>query len=85
MAKTAIWRIAAGLVAGLVLSSIAWPAKKTTRQFLNPGGKKPGYTQVVKSPPRGNDGNARSVKGHSFGLRLSSNEKGAPIAFLRKL
>jgi enamine deaminase RidA (YjgF/YER057c/UK114 family) len=28
------------------------PAKKTSKQFLNVGGKKPpGYTHVVKSPP----------------------------------
>jgi enamine deaminase RidA (YjgF/YER057c/UK114 family) len=52
VAKTAFWGIATGLAAGLALSSIAWPAKKTTKQFLNPGGKKPpGYTHVVKSPP----------------------------------
>lgn len=52
MAKTAILGIATGLAAGLLLNSIAWPAKRTTKQFLNVGGKKPpGYTQVVKSPP----------------------------------
>jgi len=37
---------------GLILSSIAMPAKKINKQFLNVGGKKPpGYTHVVKSPP----------------------------------
>ena len=37
---------------GLILHSVAWPAKKTAKQFLNPDGKKPpGYTHVVKSPP----------------------------------
>jgi enamine deaminase RidA (YjgF/YER057c/UK114 family) len=52
VAKTAIWGIATGLTAGLLLSSIAWPAKRVAKQFLNVGGKKPpGYTQVVKSPP----------------------------------
>ena len=34
------------------MSSIASPAKKMNKQFLNVGGKKPpGYTHVVKSPP----------------------------------
>jgi enamine deaminase RidA (YjgF/YER057c/UK114 family) len=51
VARTSIWSVVTGLVAGLVLSSVAWPARKTTKQFLNVAGKKPpGYTQVVKSP-----------------------------------
>jgi enamine deaminase RidA (YjgF/YER057c/UK114 family) len=42
----------AALAAGLILSSVAIPAKKMSKQFLNVGGKKPpGYTHVVKSPP----------------------------------
>jgi enamine deaminase RidA (YjgF/YER057c/UK114 family) len=50
--KAAIWSIATGLAAGLILHSVSWPAKKTAKQFLNPDGKKPpGYTHVVKSPP----------------------------------
>lgn len=52
MAKTVIYSIITGLAAGVVLHSVAWPAKKTVKQFLNTGGKKPpGYTHVVKSPP----------------------------------
>ena len=40
------------VILGLVLSSIAMPAKKMNKQFLNRGGTKPpGYTHVVKSPP----------------------------------
>jgi len=50
--RAPIWSIATGLAAGLILHSVAWPAKKTAKQFLNPDGKKPpGYTHVVKSPP----------------------------------
>jgi enamine deaminase RidA (YjgF/YER057c/UK114 family) len=42
----------AGLAAGLLIGSLALPAQKKMKQFLNIGGKKPpGYTHVVKSPP----------------------------------
>ena len=52
MTRASIWTIATGLAAGLILHAVAWPAKKTAKQFLNPDGKKPpGYTQLVKSPP----------------------------------
>jgi enamine deaminase RidA (YjgF/YER057c/UK114 family) len=47
-----MWSILASVAVGLLISSIAMPAKKMNKQFLNIGSKKPpGYTHVVKSPP----------------------------------
>lgn len=41
-----------GLTAGLTFGLLALPPKKSAKQFLNVGGKKPpGYTHMVKSPP----------------------------------
>jgi enamine deaminase RidA (YjgF/YER057c/UK114 family) len=50
--KTTLWSTTAGLAAGLMFGLLALPPKKSAKQFLNPGGKKPpGYTHVVTSPP----------------------------------
>ena len=47
-----VWSIALSIAAGLVLGSVAMPAKKMNKNFLNLDGKKPpGYTHVVTSPP----------------------------------
>jgi enamine deaminase RidA (YjgF/YER057c/UK114 family) len=52
MSKTILWSTTAGLAAGLMFALFAQPPKKSAKQFLNVGGKKPpGYTHVVKSPP----------------------------------
>jgi enamine deaminase RidA (YjgF/YER057c/UK114 family) len=47
-----IWNTAISFTAILLLGSLAIPAKKMNKQFLNLDGKKPpGYTHVVTSSP----------------------------------
>jgi len=49
---TILSTLAFSLAAGLLAVSLSMAAKKTDKQFLNAGGKKPpGYTHVVTSPP----------------------------------
>ena len=54
----------------------------TLEDWFDPARSGPGY---VPTGYKGYDGNTRSVKGHPFGLDLSSAERTALIAFLRTL